>query len=124
MIYREMIKKVQQYSGFSDSESEGALVLFIDILAKRLNPDERMDFASQLPAELQDTVVSIDESETDETMSMQDILETIADEQNIDEDRAKKLIMAAWQTLKDAITQGEIEEIRSQLPKNMSAQLT
>ncbi len=121
MRYREMIKKVQQYSGFSDSESENALVAFISILSKRLTPDERMDFASQLPAELQDTVVSMEM--TDEDMTMEDMLETMADEQNIDEDHAKKQILAAWQTLKDAIGKSEIEDIRSQLPKDMTAQL-
>lgn len=121
MRYREMIKKVQLYSGFSDSESENALVTFVKMLARRLTPDERMDFASQLPAELQDTVVSIEE--TDDNMSMEDMLETIADEQNIDEDHAKKQIMAAWQTLRDAISKGEIDDIRAQLPKDMTAQL-
>lgn len=121
MRYREMVKKVQQYSGFSDSESENALVTFVRMLSKRLTPDERMDFASQLPAELQDTVVSVDT--TDDSMTMEDMLETMADEQNIDEDHAKKQIMAAWQTLKDAISKGEIDDIRSQLPKDMTAQL-
>jgi uncharacterized protein (DUF2267 family) len=121
MRYREMIKKVQQYSGFSDSESENALVASIKVLSQWLTPDERMDFASQLPAELQDTVVSAEM--TDEDMTMEDMLETMADEQNIDEDHAKKQIMAAWQTLKDAIGKVEIEDIRSQLPKDMTAQL-
>lgn len=121
MRYREMVKKVQQYSGFSDSESENALVTFIKMLAKRLTPDERMDFASQLPAELQDTAMSV--GSTDENISMEDIVETIAEEQNIDEDHAKKQVMAAWQTLKDAITRGEIDDIRAQLPKDMKAQL-
>ena len=122
MHYREMIKNVQRYSGFSDSESENALISFITLLSKRLNPDERMDFASQLPAELQDTVVSMDE--TDKFLSMEEILESLADEQNIDEDRAKLQITAAWQTLKDAIAKGEIEDIRHQLPKDMSSQLS
>lgn len=121
MRYREMVKKVQQYSGFTDSESENALVSFIRIVANYLTPDERMDFASQLPAELQDTVVS--SAETDDIVSMNDILERIAEEQNVDEDHAKKQIMAAWQTLKDAISSGEIDDIRSQLPQDMNAQL-
>jgi uncharacterized protein (DUF2267 family) len=121
MGYREMIKKVQFYSGFSDSESENALVTFINLLAARLTPDERLDFASQLPAELQDTVVSVEEDNT--AMSMEDMLESIAEEQHVNEDHAKKQIMAAWQTIKDAITKGEIEDIRSQLPKDMAEHL-
>lgn len=121
MGYREMIKKVQYYSGFSDSESENALVMFIKLLAESLTPDERMDFASQLPAELQDTVVAAEEIES--TMDMEDILESIAEEQNVNEDHVKKQIMAAWKTVKDAITKGEIDDIRSQLPRDMASQL-
>ena len=118
MRYREMIKKVQQYSGFSDSESESALVALIRIISGRLTPDERMDFASQLPAELQDTVVAAEEHK--EASSLEDILDTIIDEQNVDEDHAKKQIKAVWQTLNDAISEGEIDDIKAQLPLDMS----
>lgn len=52
MRYREMVKMMQHYSGFSDSESENALVTFIRMLSKRLMPDERVDFASQLPKDM------------------------------------------------------------------------
>lgn len=121
MGYRELIKKVQYYSGFSDSESENALVMFTRLLAESLTPDERMDFASQLPAELQDTVVAAEESEP--SMDMEDILESMAEEQNVNEDHVKKQIMAAWRAIKDAITRGEIDDIRSQLPKDMASQL-
>lgn len=127
MRYREMIKKVQDYSGFSDSESENALITFVKLLARRLTPDERMDFASQLPAELQDTAIMTEDeeelSEVDDQMDMEEMLETIAEEQNIDEGHAKKQIMAAWNALKDALSPGEIDDIRSQLPKDMVSQL-
>ena len=121
MGYREMIKKVQYYSGFSDSESENALVMFTRLLAESLTPDERMDFASQLPAELQDTVVAAEESPM--AKDMEDILESMAEEQNVNEDHVKKQIMAAWRAIKDAFSKGEIEDIKSQLPGDMASQL-
>lgn len=57
--YRELIKKAQDYSGFSDSESKDALDCTVKTLAALLTDDERKDFASQLPQELQDTAMSI-----------------------------------------------------------------
>jgi uncharacterized protein (DUF2267 family) len=49
MKYRELIKKVQNYSGFSDTESKEALEMMVESLAVHLNEGERKDFASQLP---------------------------------------------------------------------------
>jgi uncharacterized protein (DUF2267 family) len=121
MGYREMIKKVQYYSGFSDSESENALVMFTKLLAESLTPDERMDFASQLPAELQDTVVAAEE--VDSSKDMEEILESMAEEQHVNEDHVKKQIMSAWKVIKESITKGEVDDIRSQLPGDMAAQL-
>jgi nucleoid DNA-binding protein len=45
MSFRELIKKVQLASGFSDSESQEALELMVESLAERLNDGERKDFA-------------------------------------------------------------------------------
>lgn len=120
MTYRELVKRVQHYSGFSDSESETALRLFIKKLACRLTMDERKDFASQLPTDLQDLAMT---DETSDAKTEGEFIRQFCDEENIDESRAKKQIMAAWQALKDAITKGEIEDIRAQLPKDLAAQL-
>lgn len=120
MGYREMVKKVQSYSGFSDSESENALRMFIRTLSKRLTSDEREDLASQLPAELQDDALQTEEVDK---MQMEDMMHEMAESMEVDESRAKKHIMAAWQTLKDAISPGEIQNIRAQMPQSMTAML-
>lgn len=120
MGYREMVKKVQMYSGFSDNESENALRMFIRTLSKRLTSDEREDLASQLPAELQDDALQTDETDK---MQMEDMMHEIAEAQEIDENRAKKQIMAAWKALKDAVSPGEIRHIQSQMPQSMTAVL-
>lgn len=113
MTFREMVKKMQHYSGFSDKESEESLQLMTESLAVHLTEGERKDFASQLPQELQAIALSV--MPTKET-SKQDILQQFMSLQDIDEPRAKKQILCAWKTLKDAITPGEIEDIRAQLP--------
>jgi len=120
MTYRELIKKVQLYSGFSDSESETALVLFVKNLAARLTPNERKDFASQLPVDLQDVAMT---SEVSKVRTASDFIQQFCEEENIDESRAKKQVMSAWRAIKDAISKGEIEDIKAQLPHDLAAQL-
>jgi uncharacterized protein (DUF2267 family) len=118
MKYRELIKKVQDYSGFSDSESKDALEMMVESLAVHLTEGERKDFASQLPQELQDLALSVYATREN---SREDLVEQFMQIEHIDEGRAKKQVFAAWRALKDAITPGEIEHIRAQLPNNTVA---
>jgi uncharacterized protein (DUF2267 family) len=115
MGFREMVKKVQSYSGFSDSESQDALEMMVESLAVRLNEGERKDFASQLPEQLQDIALSV--LPTEEHMR-KDIVQEFMDNEAIDEGRAKKQIFASWRALKDAISAGQIRHIQAQLPKS------
>lgn len=120
MKFHELIKKVQVYSGFSDGESKDSLELMVESLAVHLNEGERKDFASQLPSELKDLALSVQATQEN---SRQDLLEQFMEIQGIDKARAKKQMLSAWKALKDAISGGAIEHIRSQLPKSTVAML-
>jgi uncharacterized protein (DUF2267 family) len=115
MGLRELIKKVQVYSGFSDQESKEALEHMVESLAVHLNEGERKDFASQLPEQLQDIALAVRATEEN---ARQDILQQFMEMQHIEEGRAKKQILSAWKALKDAISRGQIEHIRAQLPNS------
>lgn len=118
MTFRQLIKKVQDYSGFSDSESKDALELMVESLAVHLTEGERKDFASQLPHELQDIALSVYASKEN---AKEDILEQFMEIEEIDEGHAKKQIYATWKALKEAISSGEINHIRAQLPNRTVA---
>lgn len=120
MKYRELVKRVQNYSGFSDKESENALQLVTETLAARLTEDERKDFASQLPEELKDMTLSMSGQEK---MSKDEFYSEIEDTQGIDHGHAKKQIMAVWLALKDALTPGQIDHIKTQLPNDLASEL-
>lgn len=120
MTYRKLVKKVQLYSGFSDRESQTALILFVRKLAARLTPDERKDFASQLPVDLQTEALT---DEISKVRTARDFIEQFCEIENITRKRAKKQVMSAWHAIKDAISPGEIEDIRAQLPHDLAAQL-
>lgn len=118
MGFRELIKRVQEYSGFSDLESKDALECLVESVAVHLTEGERKDFASQLPDYLQDIALAV--YPTPET-AHQDLIEQFMENQEIEEDHAKQQILAAWHALKDAISPGEIEHIRAQLPNTTVA---
>lgn len=120
MKYREMVKQMQLNSGFSDKESESALQTFIRLLSERLEDGERQDFASQLPIELEHIAASPVQTLK---MDKDDFLTEIAMEQDVDESHAKKQMMAAWNTLKDALTKGQIDHVKTQLPPTLASQL-
>jgi uncharacterized protein (DUF2267 family) len=113
MQYRQLIKRVQEYSGFSDMESRDALELMVESLAVHLNEAERKYFASQLPEELHDIALSVYATEEN---SNEDILQQFMELEDIDEAQAHKQIKAAWQALKDALSGGQINHIKAQLP--------
>ncbi|MBW3538170.1 DUF2267 domain-containing protein [Candidatus Parcubacteria bacterium] len=121
MQYREFIKKVQANSGFSDSECEQATQVFMETLSSRLTSQELKDLCSQLPQEM----VDMCEPAAGEMVKMsgEEFLERIAQRQNIDSARAKKQMHAVWLTLKEAVSEGEIRDIQSQLPEDLREML-
>jgi uncharacterized protein (DUF2267 family) len=113
MGFRELIKRVQGYSGFSDSESKDALECMVENLAVRLTEGERKNFASQLPEELQDIALAVEPSAEN---SSRDIVSQFMILEDIDELHAKKQVFASWKALRDAISPGLVEHIEAQLP--------
>lgn len=120
MKYRELIKTVQHYSGFSDSESKDALDGAVAAIAVHLTEGERKDFAAQLPTELQDLALAV--YPTEETAT-EDLLEQFTEMQEVDEPRAKMQFISAWQALKDTMSIGLIDHIRAQFPQRNSNML-
>lgn len=120
MGFRELIKEVQLESGFSDAESKDALEMMVESLAVHLDDGERKDFASQLPEPLQDIALAV--MPTEQT-AQQNILQQFMEQEGIEESRAKKQILAAWSAIKQAVSDGEIRHIKSQLSTQNAALL-
>jgi uncharacterized protein (DUF2267 family) len=120
MKYRELIKTVQLYSGFSDSESKDALDGTVTVLAVHLTEGERKNFASELPEELQDIALAVFPTVTTST---QDLFEQFIEVQEVDAPRAKQQLLSAWEALKDTLSSGLIDHIKSQLPARTNALL-
>ncbi len=120
MLYRELVRKVQEYSGFSDAESQEALHLLVEILAVQLPERLRQRLASELPEELEEVVLY---AASDDEQSSEEILEHRIDLQGIDKRYAVKQIKTAWAALEDTLTEDEIEDIKATLPADTTALL-
>lgn len=120
MKYRDLIKTVQHYSGFSGVESKDALDGTVIALAVHLTEKERRDFAEQLPEELQDMALAVYATEENST---QDLFEQFVEMQEVDPPRAKQQLLSAWEALKDILSSRVIDHIRAQLPRSTVALL-
>lgn len=112
MGYRELINEVSSASGLSARESREVLDNTVESLASLLDDEDREDFASQLPGELQ--YVALD-AEPLENQPQHDLLTQFVERQQVDEDEARTYIGAAWKAIKDAIAGSEAYHIREQL---------
>ncbi len=121
MGYRDLIREIQDASGLSPRESREVLDNTVESLAALLDDEEREEFASQLPTELQ--YVALDAEPLDSQMRT-DLLSQFIERQQVDEEEARTLIGAAWQAIKDALTGGEASEIKSQLSAKNAALLS
>ena len=109
---------MQHNTGLNDEESEESIKLFIETIASRLDEGEREDLASQLPAELQDVAL---EPNQDASSENSDFIRQFSELKDVEEGKARNYIIGAWQALKAALAPGEIDDIRAQLPKNLTS---
>lgn len=112
MGFRELVKAVQRYSGFSKQQSKDALELMVESIAVRLDEPKRKDFASQLPEYLSDIALSVYPSEEN---SRGNLIDQFMYYEHLEERQAKIQISAAWRALKEAISDKQIRLIKSQM---------
>lgn len=117
MQYHDFIKRVQFHSGFSDRESVEATQVFMETLSKRLTYAELRKLESQLPPEIAD-MATPNVGKFDKFHGAE-FLERIATKQNITTGHAKKQMYSVWETLKEAVDEGQLEHLRAQLPNDM-----
>lgn len=120
MGYRELIIEIADTSGLSPRESRAVLDNTVESVASLLDDEDREDFASQLPSELQ--YVALDAEPLD-NRAQPDLLTQFVQRQQVDEDEARTLIGAAWQAIKDVLNGSEAGRIRSILPDTSASLL-
>ena len=114
----EFLKNVTEVGGPSDAESAAVVTrTVLDNLGKQLKGGEAADLAAQLPAELQEPLQRHG-SEAPLTDDVDDFLRRLAEQlgEGIDPDTARVYAGAVLSTVDAAVSEGEIGDLRSQLP--------
>ena len=114
----EFLKNVTETGGPGDPESAAVVTrTVLDNLGKRLKGGEAADLAAQLPAELQEPLQRHG-SEAPLTDDVDEFLRRLADQlgQGIDPVTARSYARAVISTLDAAVSEGEVDDLRSQLP--------
>ena len=116
MQYDEFVGKVQNKARLaSRGETVRAIQATLKTLAERIAGVETDDLAAQLPPELATFLQDIEKTER---FSVDDFFQRVATKESVDVPDAAHHARAVMTVLEEAVTTGELEDIRAQLPAN------
>ncbi len=116
MRYEEFVEKVQdRISPARPDEAERAVAATLDTLADRLSHGEARDLAAQLPEELKGVFQKA--AGGAEGFSLEEFYRRVAKKEGVSIDTATGQASAVMAVLGEAISDDELEDIRSQLPQ-------
>ncbi|HSO28044.1 MAG TPA: DUF2267 domain-containing protein [Anaerolineales bacterium] len=114
MQYDEFVGKVQERARLASSgEAVRAIRATLETLDQRLNPGEAQDLAAQLPREIG---AFFGGSQQAETFNLNHFFELVSAKEEVDLPDAVHHARAVIAVLQDAATQGEMANVRAQLP--------
>lgn len=121
MQYGQFIQSVSERANLEREEAEKASRATLSALAERLAGGEFTDLASQLPQELHDAVVKDDRAGEGHSLSADEFVAVVAMRESAGVEEARPHVKAVLTTVRDAVTQGEFDDLLSQLPDDFRA---
>lgn len=116
MQYEEFVERVQQRAGLgSFSEAEEVTKATLTTLGEYLTGGERLDLASQLPQGLAEHLRRQPPNRA-EFFSLNDFLQEVGEREGVNTDEASAHARAVVGVLQEAVSQGEMEDVRRQFP--------
>jgi len=114
MQYDEFVGRVQNRTQMaSTEEAVRAIRATLQTLSERLAGDEADDLAAQLPQEIG---VFLHREDGGERFSLDEFLRRVADREKVDPPDAAYHARVVIELLGEAVTPGEINDVRAQLP--------
>jgi uncharacterized protein (DUF2267 family) len=114
MQYDEFVGEVEHRARLpSRGDAVRAIQATLETLAERIREGEASDLAAQLPPELGTFLQGVDETER---FTVEDFFLRVAAKETADLPDATHHARAVIAVLQEAVTTGEIEDIRAQLP--------
>ena len=117
MKYQDMLAYVTKTTGVDQDRAETVTRAFLETLATRLPNDEAKDLAAQLPTALKEALHPT--APEVEKIGPDEFLTRFARLANISNQQAPDMAKAVWQSLEQAVSQGELDEVVSVLPEDL-----
>jgi uncharacterized protein (DUF2267 family) len=113
----EFVKEVQERGHMgSREEAESAIRATLETLAERLAGEEAEHLASQLPPGIAEHLRH-ERAGAGESLDLQEFFDRVDErDEAADEPRAVYHARVVMEVLREAVTEGEIDDVRSQLP--------
>lgn len=116
MKYDEFVGRVQNRARLSSTdEAVGAIRATLEVLGKRLAGGEPSDLAAQLPPEIGRYLEHA--ATAGERFGLDEFFERVSKQEKTDLPEAAHHARAVVSVLGEAVAQGEIEDVRAQLPQ-------
>ena len=116
MQYEEFLNKVQDRLGPAQpDEARRAIIATLETLGERISGGEASDLAEQLPEELKEPLHQA--GENNEEFSLDAFLRRVGEREDVEADEAREHVSAVMTVLTEAVSGGELDNIRAQLPQ-------
>lgn len=123
MQRNEFLTDVQDRAGLDTVAAAGtATDAVLTTLGRRIAPEEADNLAAQLPDSLAESVRSLAE-EDPEAFGRDGFVDRVATKPDVDEGTAGDYLDAVGETLARAVSESELEDVRTRLPDDLSEPL-
>jgi uncharacterized protein (DUF2267 family) len=120
--YAAFLKDLCRIGGMGPEFAEQAALSVLSALEMRLIPDEAKDLEAQLPVQLTNLLACCERpNRSDEPVkySRDDLLEMVAADLNMQPDEVEPVIRAVFATVREHVSEGEVEDVVNMLPREM-----
>jgi uncharacterized protein (DUF2267 family) len=118
--YEEFLSKVQDRIGpVGPDEARRTVTATLSTLSERINGGEAKDLAAQLPEELKEPIQR--SGEEAERFSFEEFLRRVGEREGVNTDAARDHASAVITVLREAVTGGQLDDIRAQLPQEFAS---
>jgi uncharacterized protein (DUF2267 family) len=117
--FGRLVHRVQTMTGLETRDlAATALEVVLVGVVRRIMPQEAADLIAQLPSILQERLLDLPAG-PDRGVTRESIERDLAQRLDLDPDRAARIVTDVGAALEQAVSAGEIESVRGQLPREM-----
>lgn len=115
-----LLRQVQVRAGFENTkQAEAALRVVLSALVRRLSPQEAKHFIAQLPSLLQPPLRRLAVGKVERDVTRPAIEGDLSRMLRIDAAQASKTLLAVGSVIAENVSEGEMEDVRGQLPQEL-----